>query len=335
MSKILVTGGTGLLGSHLLFELVKSGVKPIAIKRKTSDVKKVLNLFSLYTTKAELLFNMITWKTCNILDLLELNNIVKDVTQIYHCASLVSFNPKLKNKIIDTNYIGTSNIVNLALKHNISKLCHVSSISTFSSNKGKAINEDCFWSWENKSPYAISKHLAEMEIWRGIAEGLNATIVNPSIIIGPGEFQNSINNIIKVIKKKLPFYPSGSCGIIDVKDLVKIMIQLMEKSIHSEQFIISSHNIKYKELLQFIANQVNIPPPKFMVGKIAINILLKIYHVINFFKKNTPKLHVDSLRRAHSKIVLDSSKIQEKLFFEYTDYRKSILEAISLLETKH
>ena len=186
MSKTLVTGGTGLVGSHLLYFLVQRGLSPIAIKRGSSDILKVKKVFSYYTKSYKTLFQKIIWEECDMLDFLKLESIIKNVSQIYHCAALISFNNNLKNKMIEINATGTSNIVDLALKYNVQRVCYVSSIATLGSNSGLAVSEDCWWDWENQSGYAISKHLAEVEVWRGFAEGLSGIIVNPSLIIGPG-----------------------------------------------------------------------------------------------------------------------------------------------------
>ena len=260
MSKILVTGGTGLVGSHLLYSLVKQGIEPIAIKRATSDVLNVKKVFSYYSKDFDSLFKKIQWKECDILDVVYLEDIIKHVTHIYHAAALISFNNNDKNKMIEINTVGTSNIVDLALKYNIQRLCFVSSIATLGSNNGLAVNEDCLWSWDNQSGYAISKHLAEAEVWRGFSEGLSGCIVNPSLIIGPGSWNSGIGTIINKASLGMPFYPPGSCGVIDVKDLVEIMMQLMNSTITNERFIINASHMNYGELMTIIATQFNTPP---------------------------------------------------------------------------
>ena len=146
-------------------------------------------------------------------------------------AALVSFNSALKNQMLENNTTGTSNVVDCALKHNIQKICHVSSIATLGSNEQNKVDENCIWDWTNKSSYAISKYLAEMEVWRAFGEGLKGFIVNPSLIIGPGSWNSGIGTIINKASLGMPFYPPGSCGVIDVNDLVEIMIQLMHSNI--------------------------------------------------------------------------------------------------------
>ena len=178
MSKILVTGGTGLVGSHLLYFLTKSGLSPIAIKRKTSNIENVKKIFSYYTENYDQLFKKIIWKECDILDVVYLEDIIKNVTHVYHAAALISFNNNDKDKMVEINSVGTANIIDLSLKYNIQRFCFVSSIATLGSNNQVAVDENCLWNWDNQSGYAISKHLAEMEVWRGFAEGLSGFIVN-------------------------------------------------------------------------------------------------------------------------------------------------------------
>ena len=205
----------------------------------------------------EELFNKIHWQECDILDIVSLESIVKSVTHIYHAAALISFNNGDKDKMIEVNTTGTSNIIDLAVKHNVSRVCFVSSIATLGNNNNLPVNEHCLWSWDNQSAYAISKHLAEMEVWRGFAEGLSGFIVNPSLIIGPGSWHSGIGTIINKAKLGMPFYPPGSCGVIDVKDLVDIMIKLMHSDITNERFIVNSAHMSYKDLMTIIAKCLN------------------------------------------------------------------------------
>ena len=150
MTKILVTGGTGLVGAHLLYSLTKNGAYPIAIKRATSNIQNVKKIFSYYSDDSETLFQQIQWKECDVLDIVKLDLIIKEVTYIYHSAALISFNNKLKDKMIEINATGTANIIDLAIKHDIQKICYVSSIATLGSNHNLPIDESCFWDWTNQ-----------------------------------------------------------------------------------------------------------------------------------------------------------------------------------------
>ena len=227
MEKILVTGGTGLVGAHLLFQLTYLGKNPIVIKRANSDVKNVKKVFAYYSTNFENLFNQIKWIECDILDICQLDKVIESVSCIYHVAALVSFNSALKNQMLENNTTGTSNVVDCALKHNIQKICHVSSIATLGSNEQNKVDENCIWDWTNKSSYAISKYLAEMEVWRAFGEGLKGFIVNPSLIIGPGFWDSGIGTIIKNSKNISPFYPQGSCGAVSYTHLTLPTILLV------------------------------------------------------------------------------------------------------------
>jgi len=334
MSKILVTGGTGLVGSHLLYSLVKQGATPIAIKRKSSDVLNVKKIFSYYSKEYDKLFKKITWKECDILDIIYLDEIIKDITHIYHAAALISFNNNDKDKMIEINSVGTSNVVDLALKHGIKKLCFVSSIATLGSNNGLAVNENCLWSWDNQSGYAISKHLAESEVWRGFAEGLSGVIVNPSLIIGPGSWESGIGTIINKTNLGMPFYPPGSCGVIDVKDLVDIMIKLMTSNITNERFIINSNHMNYGELMTIIAKRLHKKPPTIKLNRHLMKLLIGLDMIINKIRGKRIELSTDAVKYTTAEILLDNSKIQNSIDFNYRDIEKSIEDCADLFLDK-
>ena len=187
----LVTGGTGLLGAHLLYKLCNEHGTIRAIKRSSSSTDTVKHIFSYYSKQPESLFNKIEWVDCEILDITELETVFEGVQQVYHCAAMVSFDSRDKDILFETNITGTANIVNLCLDKNIEKLCHVSSVAALGRSEDQsAIDETAHWKDDKfNSQYAVSKYLSEMEVWRGIEEGLNAVIVNPSVILGPGKME--------------------------------------------------------------------------------------------------------------------------------------------------
>src|SRR5690606_6511664 len=184
---VLVTGGTGLVGAHLLLRLLQSGVAVKAIHRKTSNLKEIEKIFGYYTENAPELFQKILWIEADLNDLPTLDEAFKGITHVYHCAGLISFDPNDYELLRTINTEGTKNIVNLCLAHNIQKICQVSSIAAIGRTlDGQAATEETDWTLEGANVYALSKMDSELEVWRGSQEGLAVVIVNPGVIIGPG-----------------------------------------------------------------------------------------------------------------------------------------------------
>ena len=330
MSKILVTGGTGLVGAHLLYYLTKDGYHPIAIKRTNSNILNVKKIFSYYSNDYNTLFEQITWEECDILDIVTLEDIIKDSVEIYHCAALISFNNNDKNEMINVNTTGTANVIDLALKHNIKRLCYVSSIATLGSNNNLPLDENCIWDWTNKSGYAISKHLAEMEVWRGFAEGLSGVIVNPSLIIGPGSWESGIGTIINRSQSGLPFYPPGSCGVIDVKDLTEIMIKLMKTNISNERFIINSDHITYKDLMSIVATSLNKKPPYIKLRPFIMKFFIALDIIWNKFRGKRIELSTDAVKYTTQEIRLNSKKINDNIKHHYRNIETTLIKCTNL-----
>lgn len=252
---ILVTGGTGLVGSHLLYFLLKKNERVRAIQRKNSELNSVKKVFALYTSEVDSLFNKIEWVEANITDIPALTLAFENITKVYHCAAFITFHPSKYRVLKKVNEEGTANIVNLCLANSIEKLCYVSSVATLGSSlKSKLISEKTDWNPDEKnSVYAITKYGAEMEVWRGTQEGLDAVIVNPGVILGTSPDGGGSNVIISLGASGIPFYPSGAMGIVDVQDVVKAMILLMESETKNQQFILVGENVTYKELLSELA----------------------------------------------------------------------------------
>ncbi|MBC7743706.1 MAG: NAD-dependent epimerase/dehydratase family protein [Flavobacterium sp.] len=249
---ILVTGGTGFLGSELIRQLVVQGKTVRAIKRPSSTIPENLKLQS-----------TIDWRDADLLNYHALNDSMDGVTQVYHCAAMVSFRKADKRLMRRINIEGTAHVVNVCLQNQINKLIHVSSVSAVGYSKaGELITEKHQWQFnKNQSNYAISKYESEMEVFRGIAEGLKAVIINPSIIIGKNAGLNGSGQLFKQVKEGLKYYPQGAFGIVDVQDVAAVMIRLMEGHILAKRFIINAENISYKDLFATIAEGFKLPPP--------------------------------------------------------------------------
>ncbi|GGG16424.1 NAD-dependent epimerase [Dokdonia pacifica] len=271
MLMILVTGGTGLVGMHLLLALTQENKPVRATFRSLEKVNEVDAFFAF--AKAEKQFKTIDWIEADITDVPSLEPVFKDITHVYHCAALISFDPYDFQKLLKVNVEGTANIVNLCLAHQIQKLCHLSSVSALSKLPNNPITEDNIWDAnEANSVYAISKYGAEMEVWRGTQEGLDAIIFNPVIILGEGDYTKGSGTLCDYALKQKRFYPKGSNGFIDVKDVVNLMIQGLHSSITKERYILVGENTSYKDILERMALQFSKKPPK----KPLSNSLLKL-----------------------------------------------------------
>jgi nucleoside-diphosphate-sugar epimerase len=258
---ILVTGGTGLVGSHLLLALTKEGSAVAALFRSQDKVAKVERFFAF--AKAESQFSSIQWVQADITDIPALELAFTGITKVYHCAAMISFDPYDFNKLKKTNIEGTANVVNLCLSHSISKLVYLSSIATLAKTPNSPIDEENHWDPNVlNSVYAITKYGGETEVWRSTQEGLDAVIFNPGIILGEGCYSSGSGALFGRVDKGLNYYTKGSSGVIDVKDVVDMMIQGMKSDIVNERFVLVAQNWTYKTLLSEIATALQKKEPK-------------------------------------------------------------------------
>jgi len=323
---ILVTGGTGLVGAHLLFQLSQKEEKIRALRRSLSSVDQTRKIFSYYTPQPEKFFSKIEWVEGNILDIDTLLSAMENVEKVYHTAAKVSFDPKDKTEIMETNVTGTVNVVNACLEKKVKKLCYVSSIAAVGRAGAEGITtEETEWkSGQKISQYAISKHEAEREVWRGIAEGLNAVIVNPTIILGAGNFNAGSSKMFQTVYHGLKVYTKGMNGYVDVNDVAKAMILLMESNISGERFILNSENMSYKIFFEIMAFSLGVKPPKYKAGKVASELTWRLLKFSSRLTGKRPLITRDTARTANSVYRYSSNKFTEVTGMRFSPVAESI-----------
>ena len=265
---ILVTGGTGLVGTHLLYDLTLSGKKVRAIKRNSSNLSNVEKVFSYYSKDSENLLKNIEWIDADLLDVYSLLEAMDGITEVYHCAAMVSFEMKHEAEMIKINVEGTANMVNASLEKGVSKFCHVSSIAAVGrAERNGLTTEETFWkSSPDNSNYSNSKYGAEREVWRAAEEGLNVVIVNPSLIIGGGNWRQSSSNMFSKGYKGIRYYSSGENGFVDVRDVSTLMIKLMESDISNQRFLLNSENASFRKYFDIMHEAFGKAKPNIKAG---------------------------------------------------------------------
>lgn len=320
---ILVTGGAGLLGHFLIEQLLEQGYRVKAIYNNTAlaDFKNP-NLVAVQA---------------NILDVIALEEAMEDVTEIYHCAGLVSFAPKDKARLYKVNVEGTANIVNAALHAGVKKIVHVSSVAALGRiREGEIITEKMNWSpATSNSKYGQSKYLGEMEIWRGVAEGLQAVVVNPVIILGPANWNDSSTKIFKSAYEEFAWFTNGTTGFVDVRDVASAMITLMQSNISNERFIVSAENVTYREVLNKIAKAFDKKPPYKKVTPLLAKMVWRWEALKSYFTGKAPLVTKETTKTAMAKVQFDNSKFLQFLpGFSYHSLDDTINYTCKILQQK-
>ncbi len=323
---ILITGATGMLGSHLAYSLLQTDHKIRAIRREKSKIENVLKTFELFTPNAKLLFEKIEWVEADIMDYNSIYEALADVEQVYHCAAIVSFDPKKRQTIIDNNTEGTANVVNASLDRNVKKLCHISSIAALGQTNNNIITEKSERSPELRyTGYQQSKYKSELEVWRAAEEGLNVVILNPSIILGISpNIKEGSTSLFYNVEKGLKFYTKGITGYVDVSDVVNIAIELMNKNISKQRFIINSENLSYQNVLNCIADNLNKKRPKYNANSFILNIAWRVEKIKCFFTQKAPLITKDIVNSAKSVDNYSNKKIIETTNYKFMSIEKSI-----------
>ncbi|WP_296380701.1 NAD-dependent epimerase/dehydratase family protein [Winogradskyella sp.] len=331
---ILITGGTGLVGSHLLFKLVSNNENVRATYRREKTLERVKHVFSYFSDDADSLFNSIEWVEADLNDIPKLQDAFKDITHVYHCAAFVSFEPDKYKTLRKINIKGTANIVNLCISNKVKKLCYVSSIATIGhhADSEQLIDENTAWNPEDdNNVYAITKYGAELEVWRATQEGLEAVIVNPGIILGAGYWNGgSSGNLFKKIYKGLRYYVNGVTGYIDVWDVVNSMHQLMTSTIKNEKFILVSENLSFKTFQTKTANALNVKPPNIEAKPWLLGMVWRLDWLKFKLLGKRRNLSKQTAKSAVSITKYDNSKLKKMLNFEFKPIDKTIDEVSKL-----
>ena len=327
---VLVTGGTGLLGSHLLFKLASDGTKVKALFRNSERIEHVKKIFNHYNPeRSEQYFKNIIWIEGDILDIPSLEDAMRGCELVYHCAGLVSFHRRDYFQLMKINREGTANVVNVALNVGVKKLCHVSSTAAIGGDSGGVLNEATPWKQNpTTSGYSISKYSAEKEVWRGVEEGLDAVIVNPSVIFGAGFWEESSLSIFRTVSKGLKYYTPGKNAFVDARDVAEIMVNLMNSSIKNERFLCIAENIQFKYLIDLIAAKLNKPVPHKAAPQWAMGFVCKLAWLIAKFRGVKPMITSETARTAFKSMEYDNSKVCKALNFEFRPLETTINDTI-------
>lgn len=333
---ILVTGGTGLLGSHLLLELLREHEEVLAIKRPTSDLQRVKQVFSYYSNEAEELFKLIDWVDVDLMNYAEVERVMIDVDLVYHCAAMVSFNPRDRKRMIETNVEFTSNLVNACLATGVERLMHVSSSSAIGkAPDGIPADESMIWAHsKTSSGYAISKFKSEMEVWRGIEEGLKAVIVNPVIILGPGPWDRGSPSMFSRVDRGLRYSTPGVTGYVGVQDVVSIMTQLISLEVSGERYILSAGDYSYGEIMELIAAALGRPRSLKPASLSTMKMLARLDAVAGLITRQR-RITVEHARAAFHQAKFSTQKIKDATGFEFTPVEEVIEQVAGFYRKDH
>ena len=321
---IFVTGASGLVGSHLIQSLLEKGLNVRAMYRNTIPVFK----------GAE----NVNWVKGDILEVSSLYEAMQGVRKVYHCAAIVAFTPKQADAMLRANVEGTANVVNACIENKIQKLVYVSSVAALGRIREDApVDETMNWTPEtSNSIYGKSKYLAEMEVWRGMGEGLNVAIVNPVIILGAGDWNKGSSEIFKSAYDEFPWYTKGISGFVDVMDVVTAMQLLMESDVQGQRFIISGTNVEYKEVFTRIANAFGKRPPYKKVTPILAAIVWRLEGIKGMITGKAPLLTKETAATAQAVVHFDNTKFL-KVFpqFKYHSIEETIQRTVTELKELH
>lgn len=325
---IFVSGATGLVGSHLLFELCQTKTKIRATYRDKSRMENVKHVFRYYSDDADMFFEKIEWIPLNLFELEDVIKATKDCSQIYHCAAIVSFNPAKKEETIRLNEQMTKNMIEAALFHSIFDFCHISSIATLGRipNNGYIDETSKYDKSESHSAYSIGKHKAELLVLDAQNRGLKPLIVKPSVIIGPGWWKEGSGKFYSVINSGLPFYTHGRTGFVDVRDVAKAMVMLMDANIRNTNFLISAQNMSYQDLFTKIALSIQKKPPRIKISAFVSKIVWPFAEFFAAITRKEPVMNRYTAKSSQSKNEFSGEKLTKTIDFKYRNMDLSISE---------
>jgi dihydroflavonol-4-reductase len=328
---ILVTGGTGLLGSHLLYKLTSEGIKVNALVRDFARIERVEKLFKFYNPKdAEHFFKNINWINGDILDIPSLEEAMEGCQYVYHCAGLVSFHRRDYFQLMKINRTGTANVVNVALSLGIKKLCHVSSTAAIGGESHTLLTEETTWKQGPETGgYSISKYSAEKEVWRGVEEGLDSVIVNPSVLFGCGNWDESSLTIFRTVGNGLKYYTPGKNAFVDARDVADVMVKLMQSDIKNERFLCVAENLNFKDLMETIAIQLGKPIAHKPAPEWAMGIICKLSWLFSKIQGKKPTITPESARSAFKSMEYDNAKVCKALNFQFRPIEETIKNTIN------
>ncbi len=331
---VLVTGATGILGRVLVLELLKQGKSVRATKREMSNLQEVKKSWDFYTNQTDEYFKKIEWVEVDFEDLDSLRIALEGIEEVYHCSAKVSFYPEDEVEMFKTNIEGTKNLLYIAEEKSVKKFLFVSSIAVFDkiNEKGEIDEESDFDGKKQNSAYALSKYLSEMEVWRAYAEGMNTIIINPGVIIGSGNWGKSSGDLFPSFEKS-PFSFSGGTAYVDVRDVAKIAVILMEKEKFGERYIIISENKKYKEVAdkirQFLGKNESVILPKFWLNLgYGLNLALGwLFPYLRIISKENIKMLTEFTPISNKKIIKELNfqfiSVKDSLDFHLKNYKNT------------
>jgi len=296
---VLVTGGSGFVGRHLVRLLSAEGVR-------------VRALYNSHMPGKDMQLPGIEWVQCDLLDIFAIEEVMEGIEDVYHCAAIVTFDARMAEKMLHFNPESTANIVNQALEQGIHKLVYVSSIAALGRNGtvNKNTSEEQEWGESRyNSAYGLSKYLAENEVWRGIGEGLNAVIINPSVILGAGDFTTGSPQIMNLANKEFPFYTSGINGWVDVQDVVRVMVMLMGSDVESERYIVSEGDHSYRDIFTIMAQALGKKPPTLHAGPLITGIAWRLGAVYSRISGRPAVITRETSRTAHGRSSYNNGKL--------------------------
>ncbi|MBE50877.1 MAG: nucleoside-diphosphate sugar epimerase [Flavobacteriales bacterium] len=321
---IFVTGGTGLVGSHILLEITKQKIPVRALKRISSSKIVCEKVFNYY--KQSHLLKEIEWIDGDINDIISIEEAINGCNYVIHAAAIISFNPDDVKEMLNVNIKGTANVVNACLDSNIKKIAYISSIAALGRNTSKGIvNENCIFQMNKlETNYSISKYHAELELWRGAAEGLETVILNPSVILGAGDWSKGSSQIFEKSFKGIKYYSEGGTGYVDVIDVAKCAVMLLHSDIKNERFIINSENIKYRDIFDTLSEKFNKPKPKIKVTTLMKEIAWRIEYVKSLFLDINPRITRETANMAMSRSEYSNNKLQKYLDYKFIPISESL-----------
>jgi dihydroflavonol-4-reductase len=331
----LVTGATGMLGTHVMLELLKRGEKVKALLRKGANTDIVRKVFEYYLPHNKY-FDQIEWAEGDLLDISSLQEAMQGCDIVYHTAAVVSYHPADRKEMYKVNVEGTANVVNLANDLGIKQLCHVSSIAALGKAvQHKPLDEETEWKTSSdNSHYGITKHLAEMEVWRGIQEGLSAVIVNPGIIIGPGNFSRSSGSMFTKLNEGLNYYSQGGTGVVSAADCARMMVDLMQRQCFNERYILVAENVTMKWLFEEIATSLDKKKP----AKVASDFILQVARWGEWFKEKLTGRKAlitgEMVRKTSLHVIYNNEKVLRELNTSFIPITESIAQTSSFFKTQ-